>query len=314
MTILVVCVVSGALLLGAAWGIYGKLPQELEGFLIALAGGALIVSALSELIEPALEKTSLLLVVLAVGGGALVFTIADKFVEEKYGSDSGGGLLASITLDGIPENLALGVALIGAGPMQVAALAGSIFLSNLPEAAGGAKDMAQNQSKGQVFWLWAATAVLLSAAAIAGNILLAGTPVPVLCRDPLFRRRSGDRLAGNRCVSESLSGGQLYSGGRYRARPASGAGPGRARRKQDRPTPVRQPPASKTRRRVRRELLLDQSRGAHAAVSVLTNNQMVVDLDAQPLAGLQDFAGECDVGAARGGVSAGVIVDQDKRG
>ncbi len=180
MTILVVCVVSGALLLGAAWGIFGKLPTKLEGFLIALAGGALIVSALSELIEPALEKTSLLLVVLSVAGGAIAFTVADKLVATKMGEDSGGGLLASITLDGIPENLALGVALIGAGPMQVAALAGSIFLSNLPEAAGGAKDMAENRSKGQVFALWAATAALLSAAAIAGNLLLAGASDPVL--------------------------------------------------------------------------------------------------------------------------------------
>jgi ZIP family zinc transporter len=180
MTILVVCVVSGALLLGAAWGIFWTLPKPLEGFLVALAGGALIVSALSELIEPALDKTSLLLVTLAVGAGALVFTIADKLVATKLGEDSGGGLLASITLDGIPENMALGVALIGAGPMQVAALAGSIFLSNLPEAAGGAKDMAKNRSKGAVFGLWAATAALLSAAAIAGNLLLAGAAPEIL--------------------------------------------------------------------------------------------------------------------------------------
>ena len=173
LTILVVCVVSGALLLGAAWGIFWKLPKELEGFLIALAGGALIVSSLSELIEPALIKTSLTLVTVSVGIGAAVFAALDWSVAKKFGEDSGGGLLVSITLDGIPENLALGVALIGAGPMQVAALAGSILLSNLPEAAGGAKEMVEKQSKVQVFALWAATSVLLSAAAVLGNMLLA---------------------------------------------------------------------------------------------------------------------------------------------
>ena len=173
LTILVVCVVSGALLLGAAWGIFWKLPKELEGFLIALAGGALIVSSLSELIEPALIKTSLTLVTVSVGIGATIFAALDWFVAKKFGEDSGGGLLISITLDGIPENLALGVALIGAGPMQVAALAGSILLSNLPEAAGGAKEMVEKQSKVQVFALWAATSVLLSAAAVLGNMLLA---------------------------------------------------------------------------------------------------------------------------------------------
>lgn len=58
---------------------------------------------------------------------AAVFAALDYLVKKKWGSGSGGGLLAAITLDGIPENLALGVALIGAGPLQVAALSGSIF-------------------------------------------------------------------------------------------------------------------------------------------------------------------------------------------
>ena len=173
LTLIVVLVVSGALLVGAAWGIFGNLGERLEGFLIALAGGALILSLVSELIEPSIDKSSVYHALAGVASGALVFTVLDYLIDEKWGSDSGGGLLAAITLDGIPENLALGVALIGASPMEVAALAGSILLSNLPEAAGGAKAMAKNgRSKAQVFGLWAATAALLSAAAIAGNILL----------------------------------------------------------------------------------------------------------------------------------------------
>ncbi len=173
--VVVVGVVSGALLLGAAWGIWGRLPERLEGFLVALAGGALLLSVTSELIEPSLEESRLWIVALAVAAGAAVFEIADWLIDRKWGGESGGGLLAAITLDGIPENLALGVALIGAGVPEVAALAGSILLSNLPEAAGGAKEMEeQGHSRGRVFGLWAATAALLSAAAIAGNLLLAG--------------------------------------------------------------------------------------------------------------------------------------------
>ncbi|GAA1795754.1 hypothetical protein GCM10009795_046520 [Nocardioides hankookensis] len=79
-----------------------------------------------------------------------------------------------------PENLALGVALIGAGPLQVASLSGSIFLSNLPEAAGGAQEMAQGRSKPKVLGLWTATALLLSAAALAGNLLFTGLPQEAL--------------------------------------------------------------------------------------------------------------------------------------
>jgi ZIP family zinc transporter len=181
MLLVVVGVVSGALIVGAVWGIWGNLGKKTEGFLVALAGGALLLSVTSELIEPSIERSSIYYAMAGVAIGALVFIVADYLVDKKWGSDSGGGLLASITLDGIPENLALGVALIGAGPMEVAALAGSILLSNLPEAAGGAKEMAKgNSSNKQVLAWWTATAFLLSGAAVAGNMLLAGVDETVL--------------------------------------------------------------------------------------------------------------------------------------
>lgn len=175
MLLAVVLVVSGALVVGAAWGIYGRLPERVEGFLVALAGGALLVSVTSELIEPSIARASVYHAIAGVAAGAATFAICDYLIDEKWGSTGGGGLLAAITLDGIPENLALGVALIGAGGMEVAALAGSILLSNLPEAAGGARAMtADGRSKARVMLLWLATAAILSLAAIVGNLALAG--------------------------------------------------------------------------------------------------------------------------------------------
>ena len=172
MTILVVAVVSGALIVGAAWGVFGKLSYRLEGFLVALAGGALIVSATLELIEPAVKEASLWWAVSNILAGGVVFCVLDYLVDEVWNSPSGAGLLVAITLDGIPENLALGVALIGTGPLGVAAIAGSILLSNLPEAAGGAMRMSKDNSNGKVFGLWCGTALLLAGAALAGNFLL----------------------------------------------------------------------------------------------------------------------------------------------
>ena len=181
MTFVVILVVSVALLAGAAWGLYLGLPKKVEGFLVALAGGALIVSTVLELIEPATRKAPLFWALAFVLVGGAVFCTLDYLVKERWGGDKGGGLLAAITIDGIPENLALGVALIGASPMSVAALSGSILLSNLPEAAGGAREMkAGKMSNGKIFALWGATAALLSGAAIAGNLLLAGVPEEVL--------------------------------------------------------------------------------------------------------------------------------------
>ena len=180
LTIVVIVIVSAALVLGAVWGIYGRLPSTLEGFIVALAGGALMVSAVLELIDPATTMAPMWAVASCVIAGAGAFAALDQLVDRQFGSSSGGGLLAAITLDGIPENLALGVALIGAAPLQVASLSGSIFLSNVPEAAGGAQEMADGHSKPKVLGLWTATAVLLSAAALAGNLFLSDAPKTAL--------------------------------------------------------------------------------------------------------------------------------------
>jgi ZIP family zinc transporter len=186
MTFLVVAVVSAALIAGALWGIYGRLSRQTEGFVIALAGGALIVSLVSEMIQPAVEQSNLWVGLGAVAAGAAVFTGIDYWIDEKWGAD-GGGLLAAITLDGVPENLALGVALIGVAPIEVAALAGSILLSNLPEAAGGAKQMIDDgRSRTRVLGLWAMTALILSVAAIVGNIALEGVSPHVLAATRCF--------------------------------------------------------------------------------------------------------------------------------
>ena len=48
-TVLVIAVVSGSLVPGAAWGIYGNLPDRVEGLVVALAGGALMISAVLQL-------------------------------------------------------------------------------------------------------------------------------------------------------------------------------------------------------------------------------------------------------------------------
>jgi Predicted divalent heavy-metal cations transporter len=183
-TLAILAAVSAALILGALWGIWKPPSENTEGFMIALAGGALIVSVMSELIEPASAHISFLILCIALLAGAAGFILADHFVMKKLGAESGGGLLLAVTLDGIPENLALGVALIGADPLTAAALAGSIFLSNLPEAAGGARGMVDDGfSKHSVLWIWTGTAVLLALAALVGKLALSDvseTPLAVI--------------------------------------------------------------------------------------------------------------------------------------
>lgn len=47
---------------------------------------------------------------------------------------------------------------------------------------------------------------------------------------------------------------------------------------------------------------------------VLADDDVVVDGDVEGLAGLGDLLGHLDIGARRGGVAGGVVVDEDDGG
>jgi len=80
---------------------------------------------------------------------------------------AGLALLAAVTLDGVPENIALGVSL-GEGTGGLALLA-AIFVSNFPEALVGSASMrAQDRSRTFILGVWAVCALLLTVAVVVG--------------------------------------------------------------------------------------------------------------------------------------------------
>ena len=93
-------------------------------------------------------------------------------------------LLAGVTLDGIPENLALGISLLETSSSGALALLVAIFASNLPEALGGAVGMCeQGRSKVFAIGVWTATAILLATAVVIGKGTfegMSGEPLAVL--------------------------------------------------------------------------------------------------------------------------------------
>ena len=95
MTQLVLALVAAALLIGAGWGLFAPLPERLEGFVIALAGGALIVSIMSELVERAAPHLPFMLLALSLLGGAAAFVLLDRQVKRRMGAQSGGGVVAA---------------------------------------------------------------------------------------------------------------------------------------------------------------------------------------------------------------------------
>lgn len=86
-------------------------------------------------------------------------------------------LLAAVTLDGVPENLALGVSLAGTeeGITGVVALLIAIFVSNFPESLVGAVAMrSEDRSPKFVIGIWTVTALVLTVAVVVGRAVADG--------------------------------------------------------------------------------------------------------------------------------------------
>jgi len=95
------------------------------------------------------------------------------------GSAVGFALLAAVTLDGVPENIALGVSLIATADAGITAgslaLLFAIFASNFPEAMVGAVAMRDaDRSARFAIGIWSVAAVLLTIAVVVGFAALDG--------------------------------------------------------------------------------------------------------------------------------------------
>jgi ZIP family zinc transporter len=140
---------------------------------LAFATGALISALSFELFAEAHRGGGPWASGLAFAAGAVVFVVADTVLDRfSAGSVAGPALLAGVTLDGVPENTALGVTLGTGGSI---ALLVAVFVSNFPEALSGAVSMRENGvARGRILLLWATATTLLAAAVVAGSLLFDG--------------------------------------------------------------------------------------------------------------------------------------------
>lgn len=172
---------SSALVAGAALGAVWDPPQKVTGVLLAFASGALISALAFELFEEAFALGGAVRSGLGLLAGAATFVAVDTALDRRVSGSSGPdgrdvarsgvglALLAAVTLDGVPENLALGVSLVEGASLTLLL---AIFFSNLPEALVGAAAMrGAGRSRRAVLGLWLGCAALLAVAVVAGRLL-----------------------------------------------------------------------------------------------------------------------------------------------
>ena len=174
---------SSALVIGGVAGAYWRAPKQLTGVLLAFASGALISALAFELFEEAFKLGGAVRSGLGLLAGAAAFVAADAFIDRRVAGSAkkdereikaqgatrgvGWALLAAVTLDGIPENLALGVSLVEGASLTLLV---AIFFSNLPESLVAAVAMrGEGRDAKTVMATWTACAVLLALAVVAGR-------------------------------------------------------------------------------------------------------------------------------------------------
>ena len=190
-------VASSALVLGGTLGAFWHAPTWLTGALLAFASGSLISALCFELFPEADHLGGSTRAGLGLVSGAAVFvvvnTLLDKYVaksepdlqagqrevvRESAGGGIGFALLAAVTLDGLPENAALGVSLVEESSFVLLL---AIFASNLPESLVGAVEMRNGgRSARFAIAIWLVAAVLLALAVVLGRMALGGASDDVL--------------------------------------------------------------------------------------------------------------------------------------
>jgi zinc transporter, ZIP family len=169
---------ASSLLVGAVLALRISFSPRTVGLVLAFGAGTLISAVAYELVPT--ETQQPIGVGLAIGLGAIVFYLGDRWIEGMGGEQrkdldatpetAGSGLAIALgtVLDGIPESLVLGIGLALGGSISVAFFA-AVFISNLPEGIGASVSLrAAGRPARWIYGMWAAIVVASAAAAAIG--------------------------------------------------------------------------------------------------------------------------------------------------
>jgi zinc transporter, ZIP family len=176
---------ASSLVFGAFLGLVRAWPRRLIGLVLAFGAGALISAVSFELAEEGIKTAGTRPVAIGLALGAVTYFGCDLVIERRAsggragargaGGEAGTALALGAFLDGIPEQLVLGIGLAAGEGVSIGLLV-AIYVSNLPEAIGSASGMrGAGQDQSRIAALWIGVAVLCALATAAGYALADAT-------------------------------------------------------------------------------------------------------------------------------------------
>ena len=184
--VVIISLINGlSLIAGVLIGIYFHLKQKTIAAVMAFGSGVLICALTFGLMEEAFGHGGFDAVIIGFLVGGLLYTIGD-WITHYFGGRkhrrhqhspakrSTSGLMITIgsMLDGIPESIALGIALFAnqtVGLMMIVA----IVISNVPESVASVAGLRkENFSTKRIFSIWASIGIAVTLATILSFIFL----------------------------------------------------------------------------------------------------------------------------------------------
>ncbi len=175
---------ASSLVLGALLGLARTWPDRLVGAVLAFGAGALISAVSFDLAQEGAELGGPGTLAAGLVAGALTYFALDRAVERvgtgrragRHAAAGGDGdteaagpaLALGAFLDGIPEQMVLGIALAAGEGVSVGLLV-AIFVSNLPEAIGSSSELRATGTRvAAIRRLWLGVATMCTLATVVG--------------------------------------------------------------------------------------------------------------------------------------------------
>jgi ZIP family zinc transporter len=185
-TVLLYASLTGfSLILGVIIGTTLKISQKIIAAIMAFGSGVLICALTFGLMEEAFKHGGFDAVIIGFLLGGLVFISGDVLIHKIGGRNhkrnvhfqstkktNGQAIVLGSLLDGIPESIALGVALLSKNGIGLLMLV-AIFLSNLPESLSSIDDLEKEGfSKRRIYLSWSIVSILVAASVVLSFLFL----------------------------------------------------------------------------------------------------------------------------------------------